>query len=61
MKEFLTLPSGGHGGHAYAGIVEHDGMIWISYYSSHENTTTEERPSIYLAKVKVAANMNNPM
>jgi len=55
MKEFLTLPSGGHGGHSYAGIVEHDGMIWISYYSSHENTTKEERPSIYLAKVKLAA------
>ncbi len=60
MKEFLTLPSGGHGGHSYAGIVEHDGMIWISYYSSHENTAKEERPSIYLAKVKVASKMNIP-
>jgi hypothetical protein len=54
MKEFLTLPSGGHGGHSYAGIVEHEEMIWISYYSSHENTTKKERPSIYLAKVKLA-------
>lgn len=55
MKEFLTLPSGGHGGHSYAGVVEHEGWIWISYYSSHENTTEKERPSIYLAKVKLAA------
>ncbi|HBE42166.1 MAG TPA: hypothetical protein DDW27_13335 [Bacteroidales bacterium] len=58
MKEFLTLPSGGHGGHSYAGIVEYEGMIWISYYSSHENTTEKQRPAIYLAKVKLDKKKN---
>jgi hypothetical protein len=60
MKEFLTLPSGGHGGHSYAGIVEYEGMVWISYYSSHENITKEQRPSIYLARVKLEAKKNSP-
>ena len=59
MKEFLTLPSGGRGGHSYAGVVEHEGWIWISYYSSHENTSDQERPSIYLARVKLAAKTKN--
>ncbi|MEO6808803.1 MAG: sialidase family protein [Isosphaeraceae bacterium] len=42
----LTLPSGGDT--SYAGLAWHDGLLWISYYSSHEGKT-----SIYLAKVKV--------
>ncbi len=42
----LTLPSGGDT--SYAGLVWHDGLLWISYYSSHEGKT-----SIYLAKVRV--------
>jgi len=42
----LTLPSGGDT--SYAGMVWHDGLLWISYYASHE-----ERPSIYLAKVRL--------
>ena len=54
MKEFLALPSGGRGGSSYGGLVEHDGIIWISDYSSHENMTDKARPSIYLAKVKLA-------
>lgn len=45
LIEFLTLPSGGDCG--YAGVVEHDGVIWVSYYSSHEGQT-----AIYLAKIK---------
>ena len=47
LTEFLTLPSGGDT--SYAGLVWHDGLLWVSYYSSHEGKT-----SIYLAKVKLA-------
>ena len=46
MREFLTLPSGGDT--SYTGIVPYEGLLWISYYSSHEGKT-----SIYLAKVKI--------
>ncbi|MEO2045084.1 MAG: sialidase family protein [Pirellulales bacterium] len=45
LTEALKLPSGGDT--SYAGMVWHDEMLWISYYSSHEAKT-----SIYLAKVK---------
>lgn len=45
LTEVLTLPSGGDS--SYAGLVWHDGLLWVSYYSSHEGKT-----SIYLAKVK---------
>ena len=44
--EFLKLPSGGDT--SYPGLVFHEGMLWVSYYSSHEGKT-----SIYLAKVRV--------
>ena len=44
--ELLRLPSGGDT--SYPGLVWHKGLLWISYYSSHEGRT-----SIYLAKVKV--------
>jgi len=47
LTEFLTLPSGGDT--SYAGLVWHDRLLWVSYYSSHEGKT-----SIYLAKVKLA-------
>jgi hypothetical protein len=43
----LTLPSGGD--NSYAGLVWHDGQLWMSYYSSHEG-----KASIYLARVKKA-------
>lgn len=46
LTEFLTLPSGGDT--SYPGMVLHDGLLWISYYSSHE-----EKTCIYLAKVKL--------
>jgi len=46
LTEALTLPSGGDT--SYPGLVLHDGMLWVSYYSSHE-----DRTSIYLAKVRV--------
>ena len=42
----LRLPSGGDC--SYPGMVEHDGLLWMSYYSSHEGQT-----SIYLARIEV--------
>lgn len=47
LKPVLTLPSGGDT--SYAGLVRHDDLLWISYYSGHEGKT-----SIYLAKVRFA-------
>jgi hypothetical protein len=44
----LTLPSGGDT--SYAGMVWHEGHLWLSYYSSHEG-----KSSIYLAKVRLPA------
>ncbi|MCO8122940.1 glycoside hydrolase [Stieleria sp. TO1_6] len=44
LTECLTLPSGGDT--SYAGLVWKDDMLWVSYYSSHE-----EKTAIYLAKV----------
>lgn len=41
----LTLPSAGDT--SYAGMVWHDDLLWISYYSSHEGKT-----SIYLARIR---------
>lgn len=46
IKEVMCLPSGGDT--SYAGMVYEDDILWISYYSSHE-----EKTSIYLAKVKI--------
>ena len=42
----LTLPSGGDT--SYAGMVWHDDLLWMSYYSSHEDGT-----NVYLARVRV--------
>ena len=41
----LKLPSGGDT--SYPGMVWHQGLLWISYYSSHEGKT-----NIYLAKIR---------
>jgi hypothetical protein len=46
LTEFQKLPSGGDS--SYAGLAWHEGLLWVSYYSSHEGKT-----SIYLAKVKL--------
>lgn len=46
LTEFQKLPSGGDS--SYAGLVWHDDLLWVSYYSSHEGKT-----SIYLAKVRL--------
>ena len=45
LQPKITLPSGGDC--SYPALVWHDGLLWVSYYSSHEGKT-----SIYLAKVK---------
>lgn len=42
----LTFPSSGDT--SYPGLVWHDGLLWMSYYSSHEGKT-----SIYLARIKL--------
>ncbi len=45
LAPVVEFPSGGDT--SYAGLVWHDDLLWVSYYSSHEGKT-----SIYLAKVK---------
>jgi hypothetical protein len=42
----LTLPSGGDT--SYPGLVWHDGLLWMSYYSSHEG-----KSAIYLAQIRL--------
>lgn len=42
----LTLPSGGDT--SYPGLVWHEGLLWMSYYSSHEGKTC-----IYLARIRL--------
>ena len=46
IRPVLLLPSGGDT--SYPGMVFYDGLLWMSYYSSHEGKT-----SIYLAKIQV--------
>ena len=46
MTKLTKLPSGGDT--SYPGMVWHNGILYVSYYSSHEANT-----SIYLAKVRV--------
>ncbi len=45
-EPILTLPSGGDT--SYPGLAWHEGLLWVSYYSSHEG-----KASIYLARVKL--------
>ena len=46
LEPVLTLPSGGDT--SYPGLVFHEGLLWLSYYSSHEKGT-----AIYLAKLRL--------
>ncbi|MEN9637815.1 MAG: hypothetical protein RL077_6219 [Verrucomicrobiota bacterium] len=46
LTTLVNFPSGGDT--SYPGLVWHDGLLWVSYYSSHEGKT-----SIYLAQLKV--------
>ena len=45
VKSELILPSGGDC--SYPGMVWHEGLLWLSYYSSHDG-----KSEIYLAKVR---------
>ena len=46
LSALVTFPTGGDT--SYPGMVWHQDVLWVSYYSSHEGKT-----SIYLAKVKI--------
>ena len=46
LNEILALPSGGDT--SYPGFVRHDGVLWVSYYSSHE-----EKTCVYLARLRL--------
>jgi len=46
LEPLLTLPSGGDS--SYPGLVWHEGLLWMSYYSAHE-----KRNGIYLARMKI--------
>jgi hypothetical protein len=46
LTELLALPSGGDT--SYPGLVWHEGLLWVSYYSSHEG-----RAKIYFARVRL--------
>ncbi len=47
FKPLIILPS--FGDCSYPGLVLHEGQLWMSYYSSHEDNIA----SIYLAKFKI--------
>ncbi len=46
LTPLVNFKSGGDT--SYPGMVWHDGLLWVSYYSSHEGKT-----AIYLAKLKI--------
>jgi hypothetical protein len=46
LRPILILPS--RGDTSYPGLVWHNDMLWVSYYSSHER-----KASIYLAKARI--------
>lgn len=46
LEPELWLPSGGD--NSYPGLVYHDNLLWVAYYSSHGGN-----PAIYLAKIRV--------
>ncbi len=46
LTPLVTLPSDGDT--SYPGMVWHDGVLWVSYYSSHEG-----KSAIYVARVKL--------
>jgi hypothetical protein len=46
LRELLELPSAGD--NSYPGFLWHDGTLYVSYYSSHE-----EKTSIYMARIEL--------
>lgn len=53
-EPFLRLPSGGDT--SYPGFVVFENELWVSYYSSHEETT-----AIYLARIPLGELLRTPM
>ena len=49
ITECLTFPSGGDT--SYPGLVWHDGLLHVSYYSTHE----DQKSCIYFARVRMPA------
>ena len=49
LSKLVHLPSSGD--NSYPGMVWHDGILWVSYYSSHRQAQTR----IHLAKVWLRA------
>jgi len=49
LTTLLIFPS--RGDTSYPGLVWHDGLLWVSYYSAHEGTYWQDC-AIYMAKVK---------
>ena len=53
--ELLKLPANGDS--SYPGLVYHDGVLWVSYYTSSDNASAKDRylvpTEIRLAKVKI--------
>ncbi len=52
MTKLLKLPGGGDT--SYPGLLWHNGLLYVSYYSSHEGKT-----SIYLAKLKITPSLTD--
>ena len=56
LTEFLELPLGGD--NSYPGLVWRDDLLWMSYYSGHEDTRDlyhlERQMNIYFAKVRLS-------
>lgn len=46
LHELITLPSAND--NSYPGLVWHENLLWVSYYSSHEG-----KADIYLAKLQI--------
>jgi len=46
LQEIITLPSANDS--SYPGLVWHENLLWVSYYSSHEG-----KADIYLAKLQI--------
>ena len=52
MTKLLKLPSGGDT--SYPGLVWHDDLLYMIYYSSHEGSGTKLAPcNIYLAELRL--------
>lgn len=53
LQELLILPSAGD--NSYPGLVLKEGMLYVSYYSSHE----DNKSSVYLAEINIESLMTD--